>query len=236
MKKKRWENNDFIDSNRFDLLEYMPRKKLTLVMRNSIQVHDLLEVTKKVLKSVETSHKLQEKIRKDVQEEEEYAQNNEDTNKSEEVKIIKTETLEETMQFVGSNLELDEALNYAKDLEAHETVGTVGSSITSRFEYEEATDIGHRGESKLPVLFEICDYDNTFQKTFSLTAVFESLQLRRSAANFKHVLLHFNFNNEITRLEFKLLDLKHNSNVTDKVTYSYEDFKNEECKKIHFRR
>ena len=145
MKKKRWGNNDSTDSNRFDLLEYMKRKTLTLVMRNSIQVYDLFEITKKTLESVATRHNLQEKKRKDVQEEK-YSQNDEEKNKnkSEEVTITKksvTEILGDSAQFSGSNLELDEGLDYTKAPEAHEADK---SNITSRFEYKEAADIGHR--------------------------------------------------------------------------------------------
>ena len=161
-----------------------------------------------------------------------YAQNNEEknTNNSEVVTITKasaSETLGDSAQFTGFNIELDETLDYAKSQEAPDADR---GNITSKFKYEEATDIGHRGESKLPVLIEIYHCDNTFQKAFALTAAFESLQITGSTANFKHILLHFNFNNEITKLAFKLLDLKRNSNVSGKVTYSYEDFKTEDCK------
>ena len=234
MKKKRWTNDDYIDSNRFDLLEHMQKKRLTLVMRNSIQVYNLLEVTKRSLESVATRHNLKEK-KKNLQEGK-YAQNNEEknTNNSEEVtseEAFASDTVGDSAQFVGFNLELDEALDFAKSQEARDADTR---NITSMFEYEEATDIGHRGESKLPVLLEICYCGNTFQKAYALTAAFECLQIRESTANFKHVLLHFNFNNEVTKLAFKLLDLKHKSNVLDKVTYSYEDFKNEGCNKYIF--
>ena len=41
-------NDTSSDSNRFDLLEQMKRKTLTLVVRNSIQIHNLREVTKEL--------------------------------------------------------------------------------------------------------------------------------------------------------------------------------------------
>ena len=68
MKKKRWTNGDNIDGNRFDLLEQMEKKTLSLVMRKSIQIHNLPEVTKKVLQSVTTRYKLEKKERTDFQE------------------------------------------------------------------------------------------------------------------------------------------------------------------------
>ena len=133
-------------------------------------------------------------------------------------------------RFGTFDLELDEAFDYAGVPTANHGDG---SKIENRFQYEEAKDIGHGVKSQLPVLFELCSYDNEFQKILSLGAVFENLQIASSTANSKHVLLHFNVNNDIPRLAFKLLDLKHETKVTDKVTYSYDDFKEDSsCKYI----
>ena len=134
-------------------------------------------------------------------------------------------------KFEALNLELDEAFDYAEIPAAKDYDE---SKIESRFEYEKATDIGHGGQSKLPVLFELCRYDNEFQKNISLTAIFENLQIARCNANIKHVLLHFKVDNETPRLAIKLLDLKHNTKVTDKLTNSYEDFKNDSLRKYIF--
>ena len=49
-----------------------------------------------------------------------------------------------------------------------------------------------------------------------------------------HVLLHFNVNNEIPTLAIKLLDLKCNTKVSDKLTNSYKDFKNKSLHKYVF--
>lgn len=62
--------------------------------------------------------------------------------------------------------------------------------IENRFKSEKAKYIGHVGESKLPVLFELSSYDSEFQKIISLTPAFESLQVVRSNSNIKHLLLH----------------------------------------------
>ena len=64
-----------------------------------------------------------------------------------------------------------------------------------------------------------------------MTTIFENLQIIRSSANINHVLLHFNVGNEVPRLAIKLLDLKHKTKVTDKLTDSYEDFKNDSLRK-----
>ena len=246
MKKERRANDNLSDSNRFDLLENMQRKTLKIVMRNSLQIHNLLEITKEVLENVATKYDLQGKKKINLQQEknEQQAKQENDTNKYKEItamqqstkpvlgRIKDTETtLESSMaQFGAFNLELDEAFDFAGVPQA--TDGDE-SKIENRFKYEKAAHLGHRVESKLPVVFEMCSYDNEFQKILSLAAVFKNLNIDSSTANRKHVLLHFNINNYIPWLAFRLLDLKHNTEVTNKVTNSYNDFKeNASCKYI----
>ena len=247
VKKKRLANYNPIDSNRFDLLEKMQKKTLSLVMRNSIQIHNLLEVTKKHLEDVTNRHELQEKKNIGLQQQKYGQQVKQENNQrnyetfittaqttnsiSERPQDSKTDLISSMAKFEALNLELDEAFDYAEIPAAKDYDE---SKIESRFEYEKATDIGHGGQSKLPVLFELCRYDNEFQKNISLTAIFENLQIARCNANIKHVLLHFNVDNETPRLAIKLLDLKHNTKVTDKLTNSYEDFKNDSLRKYIF--
>ena len=51
MKKKRKKNNIEIDSNRFDKLsKKIKRKKLTLGMRNSVEIFNLLQVIQEFFK------------------------------------------------------------------------------------------------------------------------------------------------------------------------------------------
>ena len=109
------------------------------------------------------------------------------------------------LQFGTSYLELDEAFDYAGIRRAN---GDDGSKIENSFTYEKATHIGHGAEGKLPVLFELYQYENKFQKVLSLEAVFESMQIASCNANSKHVLLHFNVDNDMPKLALKLLDLK----------------------------
>ena len=119
------------------------------------------------------------------------------------------------------NLKLDEAFDFAGVPQAADVDK---SKIENRFKYEKVNHIGHRVESKFPVLFELCSYDNEFQKNLSLAVVFENLNIDSSTANCKHVLLHFNVNNDIPRFTFKFFDLKNNTDVTDKVSNSYKNF------------
>ena len=67
MKKERRANDNLSDSNRFDLLENMKRKTLKIVMRNSMQIHNLLEVTKEFLENVATRYDLQGKKKENLQ-------------------------------------------------------------------------------------------------------------------------------------------------------------------------
>ena len=48
MKKERWVNDNSNDSYRFDTIKNMPKKSLKIVMRNLVQIFELLEVTKKI--------------------------------------------------------------------------------------------------------------------------------------------------------------------------------------------
>ena len=60
MKKERWVNDNSNDTYRFDTIKNMSKKSLKIVMRNSAQIFELLEVTKKKFKKVATKYELQE--------------------------------------------------------------------------------------------------------------------------------------------------------------------------------
>ena len=246
MKKERRANDNLSDSNRFDLLENMKRKTLKIVMRNSMQIHNLLEVTKEFLENVTTRYELQGKKKENLQQEnnENQTKQEKDRNKNKESTAMQQSTkpvlgrlkdsettLESSLaQFGAFNLELDEAFDFARVPQAADDNE---SQIENSFKYEKAAHVGHRVESALPIVFELCSYDNEFQKILSLAAVFKNLNIDSSTANCKHVLLHFNVNNDISWLGFKLFDLKYNTEVTNKVTNSYNDFKeNASCKYI----
>ena len=246
-KKKRQTNDNSTDGNRFDLLEKMKRKTLTLVMRNSIQINNLLEVTKEFLENVATRYELQQKPKIHLEQKNYGHQTKQgnNTNKNEEITVTQQspesvvgrfkdseiKLKSSVAQFRASYLELDEAFDYAGIPTAS---GEDGNKIENRFIYEKAIHIGHGAESKLPVLFELYQYENNFQKVLSLTAVFENIQIARSSANSKHVLLHFNDDNNMPKLAFKLLDLKLSTKVNTKVTNSYEEFKNDSLRKYIF--
>ena len=246
MKKERRANDNLSDSNRFDLLENMKRKTLKIVMRNSMQIHNLLEVTKEFLENVATRYELQVKEKENLQQEnnENQTKQEKDTNKNKESTAMQQSTkpvlgrlkdsettLESSLaEFGAFNLELDEAFDFARVPQATDDNE---NQIENRFKYEKAAHVGHRVESALPIVFELCSYDNEFQKILSLAAVFKNLNIDSITANCKHVLLHFNVNNDISWLGFKLFDLKYNTEVTNKVTNSYNDFKeNASCKYI----
>ena len=246
MKKERRANDNLSDSNRSDLLENMKRKTLKIVMRNSMQIHNLLEVTKELLENVATRYELQGKKKENLQQEnnENQTKQEKDRNKNKESTAMQQSTkpvlgrlkdsettLESSLaQFGAFNLELDEAFDFARVPQAADDNE---SQIENSFKYEKAAHVGHRVESALPIVFELCSYDNEFQKILSLAAVFKNLNIDSNTANCKHVLLHFNVNNDISWLGFKLFDLKYNTEVTNKVTNSYNDFKeNASCKYI----
>ena len=189
MKKERSADKR-IDSNRSDLLEKMQKKTLSLVIRNSMQIHNLLEATKKLSEDVTTSHAVQEKklilmLREKYHKKQENNQRSNETvitmaqttnTISERLQDSETALINSMAQFGVLNLELDEAFGYAEIPAAKDNDKV---KMEKWFESEKATKKGHGGQSKLPVLFELCRYDNEFKKIISLSTIFENLQITR---------------------------------------------------------
>ena len=197
----------------------MKKKTLAIVMRSSIQIHNLLEVTKERLENMATRYKLQEKPK------------------------VHLETITKTLwpsnramkrcaaQFTAFYLELDEAFDYVGIPTANDGKGV---KIENRFKYQKPMHIGHGAESKLPVVFQLCQYKSKLQKIISLAAIFEKMELASSSANSKHFLLHINVNNGIVKLAFKMFNLKHNTKISTKVTASYKEFTSDSLRKYVF--
>ena len=93
MKKERWASNKIIDSNRFGLLEKMPEKRLSFVMRNSMQIHNLLEVTKRFLQDVTTRYELQERKNMDLEQDKYGQQVKQESNQKNKETVITTKEI-----------------------------------------------------------------------------------------------------------------------------------------------
>ena len=250
MKKERKKGNVEIDSNRFDeLSEKMKRKSLTLGMRNSVEIFNLLQVIQEFLKDKKTCYQLpedkndgqQKKTGNDTNQEKKSIAKKQPGKSSGYSKTVDPQTptkgsMEKTRapkkrEQIG--LEVDEVVNRLK---LHPAAGTRnGSILESNFKYVGTKGIGHRISCKLPKMFELCRCEDEFQKTLALAVIFETLNIAESNANNKHVVLHFKENDKIQRNAFKLL-AKHCRKqsyleVNDKMTSTYEEFKNDNLSK-----
>ena len=244
MKKKRKKNKVEIDSNRFEELSgKIVRKKLTLGMRNSVEIFNLLEVIQGFLKDKKTSYQLpQEKN------DEQRKNAGNDTNQEKKSTAIKqpgnpsespttpdpqtpSKTSPEKREPTG--LEVDEVIDRLNLQRAAETGN--GDILESNFEYVGTKGIGHRISCKLPKMFELICCEDEFRKTLALAVLFETLNIAESNANNKHVILHFKENDKIPRNAFKLLAKRcrkqNHLEVNDKVTGAYEEFKNDNLSK-----
>ena len=88
-------------------------------------------------------------------------------------------------------------------------------------------------------MFELVDYEDEFQKIFTLTVIFETVNIAKSNANSKHVVLHFKNDNEIPRKAFELLAYKHDREeshlkVYHKIVYAFEQFEADNMGKYIF--
>lgn len=231
MKKERKMNNLLIDCNRFDILgERMKRKKLTLVMRNSVKIFNLLQATQEFLKGVKTIYKLPEEQNDDPE--------------NDHVPRKKSIAHEEPGKPPATTM-LDNA-----GASSTENGGVPKSPRNSSFEYDEAiaysqlppavkADDGSKLESNLPKLFQLHSYEDEFQKILTLAVIFEALNIAKSNANDKHVVLHFKKDNEIPRKTFQLRDHKlrgeqRYTEVNSKIAYAYEEFKDDTTAKYIF--
>ena len=155
----------------------MQKKTLSLVMRNSMQIHNLLEATKKLLEDVTTSYDLQEK-KLILMPREKYDKKQENNQRSNETVITMVQTrntiserlqdsettlINSMAQFGVLNLELDQAFDYAEIPAAKDNDKV---KMENRFEYEKATNIGHGGKSKLQFYLSCADMITNSKKLF----------------------------------------------------------------------
>ena len=240
------EKSTKVEKNMFHLLN-MTIEDLDQVMRNPIQINNLISVTQNFLK--EEKLKYQYPFMKPASKDS-ANQKNEDTEElevflkpketgkkiagqaesqdqpsikeSEDTGKSRSDVKYQT-QFVVTNFEPEEAFATAQLPRASNDDKTI---IVNQYRYIESTDIGHHISSSNPKLFEV-DFQGTekafFDKCCALTCTFQELNIHKSNSNNKHVIVHFNTGtNRIPKLlaaAFQHLKIK------DQVTNSYQDFK-----------
>ena len=243
MAKERTANDISQGRNRFDLLETMEREELTFVMRNSVEISNLVRVTQGFLQREPTIFRYQREKKQAI---------NQDKGRERSVLKLKTSIIPSNSnksiidkQLAGSidkqpslkvpaldPLEKQEKVFVGK-LAVDEAFGFAGiprgndkdkNKIVNRFTYKPSKGTGHKIHVKLPELLEVTFDATEFQKTLSLKDAFVKLNISNSNANNKHVVLHFSDTrtNEIPKLfemAFRFL------NKSDHVTSKYREFK-----------
>ena len=226
IEKERTLNNIQRKGNMFHLLKTMKTHELTLVMRNSTEIHELVAATKKILSEEKTVYIHQDNSKASLERENSQVIpiiNN--TKVSVEVSNNSLNELISTQkdQQVPGEKDTEETAKIGID-EAHAIagsraeIGKGGSKTVSKFRYARADETVHKISSKRPELFELED-SNEFQKVISLIAIFEKLDIR----NKRHVLLHFDtVNDEIpSTLQFIF---EHHFSIHENVTNNYQEF------------
>ena len=240
MEKKRIINDVSQAGNMFSLLKTMKPFDFKLVMRNSVEINDLVLVTQRFLEEEKTIYQQQQTklmplgtshrgkltlprtslISKDKNSQK-FLSNQ--CSKSSSKIFTKQEIHGQPSKRIFG---LDEAFGYA---------GTpIGNNddlnkIVNKFKYEPSCETGHKISCGKPKLFEI-DVNDDAQKILSLKAIFEKLNIQNSNSSNKHVILHFNTineeipNNLATAFEFLEID-------KGKITSKYEDFINDDYNK-----
>ena len=226
------------EKNMFHLLQTMKQVELNLVMRNPIEISNLIWVTQNFLKEEQTIYQHQ-KEKRSSENLTVVSQKSMDKNASG-YKLPTTgiSTLAMQSDEFGNKIDsevtsqkqrsvmkigLDEAFGLAKIPRGS---NTDRNKIVNSFTYIPSEDTGHYINTCNPKLFEVVD-DNTpscfFEKLLALNFVLRKLNIVKSNSNNKHVILHFNTKTEkiptIFVSAFECLGL------SSKVTGNYQDFK-----------
>ena len=222
IEKERSLNNIQRSGNMFHLLKTMKTHKLTLVMRNSIAINDLVAATKNILSKEKIVYIHQDDSKADQEEKPRQVKaSRKAATKIQEVsvsplkevtsrKIDRQDYSEDTPK-----LGIDEAQAITGSFAE---IGSGGSKTVTKFIYATADETGHNINSKRPKLFELAERSD-FQKILSLIAIFETLHVRSK----RHVLLHFDpLNDEIpSTLQFIF---ENHFGMREKVTNHYQEF------------
>ena len=232
--------------NRFDILKNMELHQLNLVMRNSVEIHNLIKVTMDLLQKQKTVfiHHKTNKTESEVKMVVPISRNNavnelskpgSDINR--ELNSRKKESHEQNHEERSSVLKLglDEAQAVSESvlkkddgvvtnfLNAATGFFSFGQNkTTTKFHYAAVDKTGHKITTKKPVLCEV-EGKSGFQKIISLIAIFEERQVRKG----EHVVLHFDTTTNAIP-EIFVFAFAHHFKMQDKMTSNYKVFKSRE--------
>ena len=230
------------EKNMFQLLETMKQVELNLVMRNPVEISNLLWVTQNFLKEEQTIYKQREK-----ETSKNLAMLNESDTKEkfELTKLTGISDLEKKITESGYDIDrevksqekrlafkigLDEAFALAKTPKGS---NADMNKIVNSFTYITSEGTGHLINTYYPKVFELVS-DNTqdysFKKHLTLNFVLRKLNILNSNSNNKHVVLHFNTKTD--KIPKWLIFALESFEIGRKITANYEEFKYSENKSI----
>ena len=207
MEKERITNDVREAKNKFDLLETMETVELTLVMRNSVEINNLVRVTEVYLEGEPTIYRYHEIEQKNIPKEQhtERIKKNEKLGAKPKVstsvassikgnaindpdKDMQVDTVRDLENQILSTMGIDEAFGVAKIPRGS---NEDKSKIVNNFKYKASKNTGHYIHIECPKLFEVSVDLDEFQKILSLKVVIQNLNIANANANNKHVILHF---------------------------------------------
>ena len=245
IEKERIIFNTHQGKNRFELLKNMKLYQLNLVMRNSVEIHDLIKVTIDLLQKKKTVfiHHKTNKTENGVKMGEPIPRKNElskpSSGISTELPSRKINILEYHNESSSiPKLGLDEAQAVSESvLETGDGVVTAtkylvravarsfsfgGKKTTTTFHYAAMDKIGHKISTKKPALCEVVA-KSSFQKLICLIAIFEERKIKTG----EHVVLHFDTTTNAIPDIFHFA-FAHHFDIQDKVTNNYKAFRSRE--------
>ena len=232
-----------VEENKLDLLK-MTMKDLDQVMRNPVQINNLISVTESFLTEEKTKYQypVAKPASKDfANQKKEYAEGSAVFLKPKEtVKKIVSQVENQNQPSIRESEDTRKSRSDIKDqtefLEAEEDFAIAQLPrasnddehvIVNQYRYVKSTNIGHNvSSSENPELFEV-DFQDTgnvsFEKLCALRFMFIKLNIHRSNSNNKHVILHFN--TSPSRIPDLLTDAFQCLKINGQVTNNYHDFK-----------
>ena len=235
------------EKNMFRLLETMKKMELNLVMRNPIEIKNLIWVTQKLLKEEQTIYQHQEDKETSRDLTMLNKRNVEDRKSGQELKAVRSSSTSSSAQITESGdkiarevthqdqssvlkIGIDEAFGLAKVLRGSKDNA---NKIVNSFAYITSRHTGHFIKTCNPKVFEMIGaktQDHTFEKLFVINYVLKDLNILKSNRNNRHVILHFNTKNDkIAKCLASIFEF-HKKGI--KVTTNYEDFKYDNKKSV----
>ena len=240
IEKKRVINKNKQERNRFDLLKTAHLHNLTRVMRNSVEIYNLVNLTASVIGKQKTiflhqkGSNVEHKSKIDQLEPERNSLNKSSLH-SFDINIKQSrqkDSNEYDEYFRVPQLGLDQAHSVSGSMEGDGVIttkanilntvavffGFKGNRTISKFLYAKTYGTGHKIKTEKPSLFELGSI-NLFQKVISLIAIFEKRKIQTG----KHVVLHFDTaTNEIPNTFYFIF--VHYFKMHEKLTNKYEEF------------